>query len=256
MAVGRRKFGKAKGRMGKKKGKLLVRVTPSALRKALVRASETKWTDAEFEGGAIPKNGSDSTASCNLYDNVRERYCLNGSQLGSSVDTQRVGDAVEMIRFECRGELRHETPDGIPDGSSPPKVRLILYVDRDNQQEDHGNQPLLLTTSDQNAFRSLQDPRYKARFRILYDKVYELDQHLYQPTGGGTMYQTVCKQFKIGVRIPKDCQHVAFTGTGNDVSGVGIVKNGLYLMAISERTPEYSNTLAAYGFARTWYKDV
>jgi len=226
-----------------------------------------KIAERQFVNLSIPHNQDMDYNGANAYDANLFVYALNGCAQGEGEEGERMGDVIDMVSVGVNVQIAFQTQVIVPD-YYPPTVRLILYIDKQNDSTDRDANSGLLQYDVDASLRLFAFPnwKYKERFHILDDRQIVLKDYRHEyaydlGTGGGHDVRIRADQqsvypVKYTVNVPKSVQRVYFNALSSNLySGVAIIKNALYLGMVSCRVPT-SSDLYLWGVTRVTFRDA
>lgn len=147
-------------------------------------------------------------------------FCLNGMQLGSSVN-QRIGSVINIVTYELRVRV---VSTGASPATTAQHVRYIVFYDKQaNAQTPSIGPNDLLQTADYTV--SSRGMNQRRRYRIIMDKVLGIGS-----VTSGPVVEYIHKYIKF--RRPLNVQY----NGGNNGDQSDIVTNTLWLLVVSSNS--------------------
>lgn len=213
---------KARSKVDKRQDKDLTKLR-SQVRK-LLKADEKKWYDTNRPSTAISTTG--------LVQPLLGLTVWSGDN--TLRQNEREGNTINMLSYRINGEVYIDQNFASPDANN--KVRIMLVQMTDDNINAPALTDLLEDTTSTNALYSFYKIKGQRRFKIHYDKTFNLQnvqqQHVNQPYYSSTVTENFRKTFNISAKVPKSGLKISYSQ--GSISGNGPVVNGLFFVAYSD----------------------
>lgn len=192
--------------------------------KKLSKGEEKKWYDIDKSSTAIPLSGSvQPLLALDVWDNNN-----------TNRHKQRENNAINMLSYNIKGQVYIDQDFASPDSNN--KVRIMLVQMTDDQQTQPALTDILEDPTGDRAIYSFLKIKGTRRFRVHYDRVFNLQNVVQIPTGQTyntpTATERFRKEFRIKAKVPKSGLKVSYSQ--GSISGNGPITNGLFLIAYSD----------------------
>lgn len=221
--VSKKPKAKARSNVDKRQDKDLTKLR-SQVRK-LMKADEKKWYDTNRPSTAISSTG--------LVQPLLGLTVWSGDN--TLRQNEREGNTINMLSYRINGEVYIDQNFASPDFNN--KVRILLV----QMTDDNINAPALTDIMEDvtsgNALYSFYKIKGQRRFKVHYDKTFNLQnvQQTASTTAGmsaTTSTENFRKNFNISAKVPKSGLKISYSQ--GSISGNGPVVNGLFFVAYSD----------------------
>lgn len=192
--------------------------------KKLSKGDEKKWYDVDKASTAIPLSGTvQPLLNLDLWDNTN-----------TNRQHQREGQSINVLSYTIKGQVYIDQGFASPDSNN--KVRIMLVQMTDDNIIQPALTDILEDPTGDRAVYSFLKIKGQRRFKVHYDKLFDLQnvqqQHTNQIYYSSTATERFRKNFVIKAKIPKSGLKCSYAQ--GSISGNGPVVNGLFLIAYSD----------------------
>lgn len=193
--------------------------------KKLSKSEEKKWYDIDKPSTAIPLAGS-----------IQPLLALNvwGGTDNTARQNEREGQSLNMLSYKINGQVYIDQDFASPDSNN--KVRIMLVQMTDDSIIQPALTDILEDPTGDRAIYSFYKIKGQRRFKVHYDKMFNLQNVPQEPEGqtynSPTSTDPWRREFRIKAKIPKSGTKVSYAQ--GSISGNGPVVNGLFLIAYSD----------------------
>lgn len=192
--------------------------------KKIKQAEEKKWFDMAKPSTAISTSGV-----------IEPLLALNvWAGNNTARQNEREGNAINLLSYKIKGEVYIDKDFASPDSNN--KVRLLLVQMTDDNQAAPALSDIFEDTSSAAALYSFYKIKGTRRFRVHFDKTYNLQNTNQTYSSSSAIMPTTTepfrKTFNIKAKVPKKGMKVSYSQ--GSISGNGPIVNGLFLIAYSD----------------------
>jgi len=164
---------------------------------------------------------------------------------------QRIGKGIKILKWKLRGLLNSAQQADQTASDPASTIRVIAYLDKQtNSAQAQGENLMTGTTSDATAVLAFQNIDNFGRFRVLWDKIFTLQNPNMTYDGTNVEQAGLSKPFKFNITFKKPI-NVRFNNT-NGGTIADIVDNSLHLIAL---TDNYNLAPTISYYSRVDYKE-